>query len=87
MRLSSHFSKGAEVITDYAASKPVKHSRLDPYEILTMLRRRPCTLADIAAGLCLHPTQAAKALQHLLATGKIIEQREQKKVFFHVAQG
>lgn len=85
-RLSGLFPQGAEVITDYAVSEAVEHSMLDSDDILNMLRRRPCTLADVASGLHLHPTQAAKALQDLLSSGKIIEQREQKKVFFQVPQ-
>jgi len=40
-------------------------------EILAMLRRRPCTCEDVAAGLSLHLTEAIKQLDHLNKAGKI----------------
>lgn len=42
-----------------------------------MLRRRPCTVADIAQGLGAHINEVAKAVHHLLSQG-LIESVEQE---------
>jgi wyosine [tRNA(Phe)-imidazoG37] synthetase (radical SAM superfamily) len=41
------------------------------FDILGLLRRRPCTAADVARGLGLHVTEALKRLEALLAAGKV----------------
>lgn len=40
-------------------------------EILSLLRRRPCTLRDVALSLGIHPNEAAKCLDVLGKAGKI----------------
>lgn len=44
--------------------------------ILELLRRRPCRITDVAAGLGAHPNEVAKAVHHLLSQG-LIERVEQ----------
>jgi len=39
-------------------------------DILALLRRRPCTSADVASGLGIHLTEALKGLEALAAAGK-----------------
>jgi wyosine [tRNA(Phe)-imidazoG37] synthetase (radical SAM superfamily) len=38
-------------------------------DILALLDRRPCTFEDVAAGLGIHPTEALKLLEKLVAAG------------------
>jgi len=40
-------------------------------DILALLRRRPCTSADVASGLGLHMNEALKRLEALIAAGKV----------------
>ena len=40
-------------------------------DILALLRRRPCTLEHVAAGLNVHITEALKDIDHLIAAGKV----------------
>ena len=40
-------------------------------DILALLRRRPCTSADVASGLGIHVTEALKRLEALIAAGKV----------------
>jgi wyosine [tRNA(Phe)-imidazoG37] synthetase (radical SAM superfamily) len=54
-------------------------------EILALLRRRPCTAEDIAAGLGLHINQVLKCLPALLAAG-IVKQIRQKGQRFYIAK-
>lgn len=53
-------------------------------EIQEMLMRRPCTAADVAASLGLHPHEAAKALQNLLAQDLIESRISQGEIYYHV---
>lgn len=79
------FGKKSEVIADYSAPAAESTSAPDAGNLLTLLRRRPCTVKDIADGLGLHPTQAAKALEHLCDTHEIIEQRIGSNVYFRAS--
>ena len=56
----------AEIIAPYtpATDAPAMQARKE--EVLAMLRRRPCTLADIADGLSIHHHEASKYVQALL---------------------
>jgi len=40
-------------------------------DILALLRRRPCTSADVASGLRVHVNEALKRLEALIAAGKV----------------
>jgi len=40
-------------------------------DILALLRRRPCTSADVASGLGIHVNEALKRLEVLIAAGKV----------------
>lgn len=59
------FHQPAEIITDF--SKP--HERIEILagreEILNLLRRRPCSVEDIATGLGMHPNEILKELEKL----------------------
>lgn len=46
-------------------------SDTDDKEILDLLGRRPCTCADVAAGLGMHAAEALKQLEALFAAGRI----------------
>ena len=66
-RLAGQIWDNAEIITEYTAigEKQAFLTRLD--DILELLKRRPCTLEDIAKGLGLHPNEAIKYLQEAMA--------------------
>jgi len=53
-------------------------------EVLDLLRRRPCSLADIATGLRLHPHEAAKCVGRLVADQKV-RAREQEGTLYYEA--
>lgn len=70
-RSAARFDPPAEVISRSAQprSRHAAPSRCD--DVLALLRRRPCTLLDIADGLALHPNEVAKYVEQLLAEGRI----------------
>lgn len=51
-------------------------------EFLNVLRWHPVTLEEIAAGLGIHPAEAAKRVQELLATGKIKSQKQVGIIYY-----
>lgn len=76
VELADLFTPPAEVITDFrpGASRPA--SAECNGQIPELLRRRPCTLRDLAAGLGLHPNEAAKEIERLLRSGLVLEARK-----------
>ena len=69
--LATLFSPAAEVIADYKAERPSGPALADREQILGMLARRPCTAADVAAGLGIHLREALKGLEGLVREGLI----------------
>lgn len=75
-RLSSLFTPRAEVVADFA--KPVEtesvgdeeRRRAAEEDVLSMLRRRPCTIKDVAGGLGISDERAAAALARLSESGR-----------------
>ncbi|MBN1420619.1 MAG: radical SAM protein [Planctomycetes bacterium] len=50
--------------------------------IVALLRRRPCSLADVAGGLDIHVSEAAKRLSNLAAAGRVAVRRSDGGVFY-----
>jgi wyosine [tRNA(Phe)-imidazoG37] synthetase (radical SAM superfamily) len=73
--LALMFDPPAEVIASYPASRRDADFSAGLAEVLELLRRRPCTLDDIANGLGLHRAQAAKLVE-ILADDKKVEKTE-----------
>ena len=80
------FSMKTEFIAAYHGAVGKADIQSNTGDILNLLRRRPCTLKDVASGLSLHPTQAAKALETLLCNKQISEQRTNGCVYFSIQQ-
>jgi wyosine [tRNA(Phe)-imidazoG37] synthetase (radical SAM superfamily) len=77
------FTPHAEVITDTA---PFGGERVAGREdILALLSRRPCTAADIAAGLGIHHGEALKAATALVKEGVLKLHTHGQRTFYAVA--
>jgi wyosine [tRNA(Phe)-imidazoG37] synthetase (radical SAM superfamily) len=79
------FGPRAEVIADYARGPGELKAQVTPEAVLEMLARRPCTLADIAAGLAANPLEVTKALGLLQARGKIRQRFQAGRTYFQLA--
>ena len=55
-------------------------------DILNMLRRRPCSIEDIAAGLAMHPNEVIKHVGGLTAAGLLSVSRVGGKVYYKPAE-
>jgi wyosine [tRNA(Phe)-imidazoG37] synthetase (radical SAM superfamily) len=51
-------------------------------EVLDLLRRRPCSIADIATGLRLHPHEAAKCVGQLVAAQKVQAKKQEGTLYY-----
>lgn len=65
-RYCGFFFPQAEVIAEHTAPAPNASYESSAKEVLALLRRRPCSLQDVAKGLAIHPAQAAKYIEALL---------------------
>ncbi len=70
--LSRLFDPPAEVVVDYHHVHEQIQFSVSREEILSLLRRRPCTLGDIAGGLSMHPNEVVKYVE-ALQTEKLVE--------------
>lgn len=66
------FGNSAEVIADYRGTHQQKQFAVNRREVLDLLRRRSCTVDDIAEGLGIHRNEAVKYVTELTTEGKLI---------------
>jgi len=72
----------AEVIADFRKVHEQPAFAVKADEVLAMIRRRPVTLDDTAAGLGVHVNEASKYVEELLSKGLIREERRGDKRYF-----
>ncbi len=65
------FSPPTDVIADLPGPATTRRRAARRRDVLALLRRRPCTLEDVAAGLDVHPNEAVKYLDDLAAAGLV----------------
>lgn len=68
---AERFTPRAEVIADYRNVHKQASFTATQEEVLEMLRRRPCSIEDIANGLEMHRNEVVKYTEELTAQGKI----------------
>ena len=82
------FSPAAEVIAEWGEGRDQEMSRApESEEVLALLRRRPCTVDDVAAGLGLHPNAVVKTLAGLEHQGEVHRVLRGGRVFWHAVPG
>ena len=65
------FRPPAEIITDFPGGHARPEFEATRDSVLQMIRRRPCTLEDIADGLGLHRNEVLKYVEDLVSAGRI----------------
>ncbi len=65
-RLAAAFDGTATVVADYPATAQQGEFAARREDVLNLLRRRPCTVDDIAGGLGLHRNEVVKYVQELV---------------------
>lgn len=85
--ISSYF-ENAEIATKFASRMRIASFSRDIAEnILSTLKRRPCTSEDLSKILRLHLNEITKYLQALLEIGKIETEEQERGTFFKIKGG
>ena len=78
------FGEKAEVIADYRNIHDEESFSVSREQVYTLLKRRPCSLEDIAWGLSIHRNEAIKHIQELMKEDKIKTETGKNSRFFKV---
>jgi len=84
--LASIFRPRAEIIADFRGVHRQAEFLVGREEILQMLRRRPCSVDDIADGLGMHRNEAIKHIEELNAENLLDESLSAEKLYYKVAK-
>jgi wyosine [tRNA(Phe)-imidazoG37] synthetase (radical SAM superfamily) len=76
----------AEVVASFKARKTTAAMPAGEEQVLAMIRRRPVTAEDIAAGLGAHGSEVAKALGHLMESGLIVRTDRGGQAYWEAAE-
>jgi len=81
--IAAELGDACEVIADFSGGhRPGTETRTTPEDVLSMLKRRPCSVADISAGLSIPPNLTVKHLTTLQQQGLIESYHKSRTVFF-----
>jgi wyosine [tRNA(Phe)-imidazoG37] synthetase (radical SAM superfamily) len=80
--LAEQFDLPAEVIADYRGVHAQSDFQSGRESVLEMIRRRPCSLDDIADGLNMHRNEAIKYVEELDTRGLLTKQTVGEKLFY-----
>jgi len=85
-RLAPLIADNAEAIADYrhVHEQPAFAARRE--DVLELLRRRPCTIGDIASGLGMHRNEAVKYIEQFLAEGRLHSKRRSYRTYYLVRE-
>jgi len=72
----------AEVIADYSGVHKHRDFSIRRENVLTLLKRRPCSIEDIAAGLGLHRNEVVKYVEELSSEGKIESKPQHQQLYY-----
>lgn len=81
-QIAKRIYKNAEVIANFAGDKKTSDFKVKSDDIVEMLKRRPCSAEDIAAGLKIPKIEAIKHIEQLIKSGRIEAVRQDGKIFY-----
>jgi wyosine [tRNA(Phe)-imidazoG37] synthetase (radical SAM superfamily) len=71
-----------EIIAEYKYDREIQEFAVHGEDILSLLKRRPCSAEDIAAGLGLHINEVVKHIQRLTLAEKIETDVRNQKLYY-----
>ena len=83
-RIAKRIYKNAEVIADFKGDDKAGDFKIKDDDIVEMLKRRPCSAEDIAAGLKIPKIEALKHIEALIESGKIEPVKQNDKIYYKV---
>ena len=84
--IAATFSPPAEIIAEFHSERALEAGGVSRDEILQLLRRRPCAIDDIAAGLGMHRHEVLKYVEHLSDEGLVEERRVGDRLYFRAVE-
>ena len=81
-QIAAQLHPQAEVIVPYSHLDDKDSSGMGCSQVLDLLRRRPCSIADVARGLRLHPHEAAKCVARLVSEQKVRAQEHEGILYY-----
>jgi wyosine [tRNA(Phe)-imidazoG37] synthetase (radical SAM superfamily) len=84
--LARMFNPPAEVIADFRAVHGQVEFAASQEDILDLLRRRPCSMDDIAGGLGMHRNEVVKYVEHLSAEGLLSQTQTEGRLHYRATQ-
>jgi wyosine [tRNA(Phe)-imidazoG37] synthetase (radical SAM superfamily) len=84
-QLAAIFEPRAEVVAGHRGSQAPGSPSPSSEAVLTLLRRRPCTIEDVARGLSIKPAEVVKTLTGLETGGQVQHARHRGLVFYRMA--
>lgn len=79
---AQYFTVTVEILVDFTTREREKFQPANATAILAMLRRRPCTAADVAEALNLETAPAEEALEQMVANGALIKTAHHRKEYY-----
>lgn len=80
--IADKLGDNAEVVASFPTSETGKKIRTTAETLLSMLKRRPCSLQDICQSLAIHPNEALKYIGHLQQSKKISSEEKNTVIFY-----
>jgi wyosine [tRNA(Phe)-imidazoG37] synthetase (radical SAM superfamily) len=80
--IARQIGDGCEVVADLPPRHSIKDMHGTSEDILSMLKRRPCSLSDISSGLGIPPNEALKHITELQHRGLIDSEVKNDRTFF-----
>jgi wyosine [tRNA(Phe)-imidazoG37] synthetase (radical SAM superfamily) len=80
--LAKQLGKKCEVAADFSPGRCGKHIESKAESVLSMLKRRPCSINDICSGLGIHSNEALKYVDHFRQKGIVSASEKDGIVFF-----
>jgi wyosine [tRNA(Phe)-imidazoG37] synthetase (radical SAM superfamily) len=84
--IAGRFEPPAEVIADYHGADALSDFQAGRENVLEIIRRRPCSLNDIADGLNMHRNEAIKYVEELDADGLLTKRTSGGKLYYSAKQ-
>ena len=82
--LTKLFNPRAEAIAEHRGCRETSESQSSRQAVLALLRRRPCTMEDVAQGLGIKPSEAVKFLADLEARAQVQRSRRGAESFYRL---
>ena len=80
--IAGELGEKCEVVTDFSPGRCGEHIERGAKDVLSMLKRRPCSLNDICSGLGIGRNEALKYISHLQEQGVVDSEEKNRTIFF-----